>query len=47
MKVDSKVEILNAIWQVNVMELMNDISRSDETASLLYERLPDDSLFQL
>ena len=46
-KVDSKVETLNAIWQVNVVELTNDISRSDEAASLLYEHLPDNSLCEL
>ena len=46
-KVDLMVETLNAIWQVNVVELTNDISRLDEAASLLYERLPDDSLCEL
>ena len=46
-KVDSKVETLNAIRQVNVVELTNDISRSDEAVSLLYEHLPGDSLFEL
>ena len=46
-KVDLMVETLNAIWQVNVVELTNDISRSDEVVSLLYEHLPGDSLFEL
>ena len=46
-KVDSKVETLNAIRQVNMVELTNDILRSHKAASLLYERLPGDSLFEL
>ena len=46
-KADSKVETLNTIRQVNVVELTNDILRSDEAMSLLYERLPGNSLFEL
>ena len=46
-KADSKVETQKTIRQVNVVKLTNDIPRSDEAASLLYERLPGDSLFEL